>query len=1144
MARFEIRLFGAPQFTFDGEPWRFAAPPRAVALLGALIANGEEFISRERLAAALWPEDEENDARANLRRHLHRIVKALPEIEGVEWVETAKTGLRWNPDAPCSVDVRAFEASLGDEAHPDLLTAYRGDYLEAHYEDWVVGERERLRGRYADALAARIAGARVRKDFATAIGFAERLLALDEWREDAVRSMMAARYGAGERPAALALYDRFARRLKDEFGAEPMAETRALRDAIRADAVPAESPAESEDEWLQPNETLAPLGFAGRAAEIERLRGVWGRAARGNGSTAFVGGEAGIGKSRLASELATIVRAEGGRVLTGRTSTPEATPYQAMLVALRDGLPWFARPELGAAWIAALASVLPEMHGLLADAESSEPIDREAAQRRLFEAIARAIDTIGQGKPLLVILEDLNVAGAGSLALLASLARRIASSRVLLLVTHRTTGRDEPFALGRVIRDLRQEHRAIAISLAPLAEDDISKIVERTETLHGVPSDFLPRVAALSDGNPLFAAQLLYGYVEGQTNPASDPQTVGEAITARVERLDANARAIALVAAAIGETFRTDFVAEVGGWGENAVLTAVATLVERRMVREAGAASFEYAFAHGLIHQTLYDSIPAGERAARHRRIAAVMSRAEGSGYADAALGRHWTIAGDRQRAREAFERAARAAIQIYANAEAAAYARTAIDLADDDAERLRLHSILVRSRSLAGEIDAFRRDCDDFVDLARRLGDPTAQIESLKMRQTHQLHAGDRAGQRETIDEMMAVSSRSGVTAHRIDALFALGNLEHVLGRLSEADGTYREALRLAVDSGSRETIVSVRSSLMSTCILLGKLDDAAALLAEQRAFVAYSPASERIGVASTAAWLAHVREDFDDLLVQSRELLDLAQTTGDARREARAHLWLAYADHQELRVESARAHYRRCGELSERIGHLGELTTVALNLGTVDVEVGQAERALSHLDRALELAIRIDAKTLKGYVLTMRARAFAMLGRYEDALASARDALACAVDTGEKGLIASAGVNLGAIEIENGVLASGIAHVGAGAGLRRELDSRETLLENLAILAEGLLLAERFDEAGAAAAEMMALAAARRVVPTRACLAIANVARVRGDRANAFQWSQRGKSCLAEYLTRLESKDRESFSSLAWNRELAEWA
>ncbi|HTA40443.1 MAG TPA: hypothetical protein VK760_15265, partial [Candidatus Acidoferrales bacterium] len=795
-----------------------------------------------------------------------------------------------------------------------------------------------------------------------------------------------------------------------------------------------------------------------------------------------------------------------------------------------------------APWIAALASALPELHGVLSDRPASDGGDAESAQRRLFEAIARALETIAHAKPLLVVLEDLHVAGAASLALVASLARRIASSRVLLVVTHRTGERDEPRAIERLAVDLQRERRAGAISLAPLAEKDLSEIVALTETLHGVPSAFLPHVAALSSGNPLFAAQLLYGYVEGSTE--SDPHTVSEAIAARVARLDDRARAIALVAAVAGETFRTDFVAEVGGWSESDVLAAIAALVERRMVREAGAASFEYAFAHAVIRQTLYDSIPESERPARHRRIAAVMSRADSSGYSEAALARHWMIAADPERARAAFERAARAAFEIYANAEAAAYAQAAIDLAASDDERLRLHALLVRSREPLSDLDAFRRDCDAYVDFARRRADPSAQIDSLKLLQAHQLRAGDRVAQRRTVDEMMAVATRSRVPAHRIDALTALGNLEHVLGRLNEADVTYREALRLATDFASRETIIAVRSNLMTNCILLGQLDDVAALLAEQRAFVEGGPASERIGVASTAAWLAHVREDFDELLLRARELLDLAETVGDPRREARAHLWLAYADHQELRVAQARAHYLRCGELSERAGHLGEQTTVALNLGALDVEVGQPARALAHLERALDLGKRIAAKTLEGYVLTIRARALSLLGRNEEALESAREAIACAVETGEKGLIATANVNLGAAEIAGGALESGIAHAIAGTAIRRELDARETLLEDLAVVSEGLLLAGRFDEANAVFDEMAALAAARRVVPTRACRALASVARARGDRANAFKWSQRGRSSLQDYLKRLETPDGESFASLPWNRELADWA
>jgi hypothetical protein len=329
-----------------------------------------------------------------------------------------------------------------------------------------------------------------------------------------------------------------------------------------------------------------------------------------------------------------------------------------------------------------------------------------------------------------------------------------------------------------------------------------------------------------------------------------------------------------------------------------------------------------------------------------------------------------------------------------------------------------------------------------------------------------------------------------------------------------------------------------------MGNCILLGELDDAAALLAEQRDFVEGGPPTEQIGVSSTSAWLAHVREDFDALPVYARELLELAETIGDERRAARAHLWLAYVDHQELRAGEAREHYLRCLTLSERVGHVGEQITVALNLGTLNLEVGRAECAMPHLRRALELSKQIGTKTLEGYALAAHARALLLLGRLDEALAPALDAVTRGAQTGEKALMASAEISLGAIEIASGALESGIARAAAAAAIRREMDARETLLENLAIVAEGLILARRLDEAKTTAQEMASIAASRRVVPTRTCLAVANVARACGDRANAFKWSQRGKSSLEEYAARLGAEDREPFMRLPWNRELAEWA
>ena len=200
------------------------------------------MLSRSSLAALLWPEELESEARTNLRRHVHRLTRALPEIPGVEWIAGDNLAVGWNDAAPASIDAREFEILAAAGRGGDAAALYRGEYLEGFYEDYVLAQRERLRSMQTEALLSLAREARAERSFAAAADFAQRLLDIDEWHEEALREWMAAKYGGGERSVAIASYERFARRLREEFCAEPAAETVALRDAIRAEApLPAEA---------------------------------------------------------------------------------------------------------------------------------------------------------------------------------------------------------------------------------------------------------------------------------------------------------------------------------------------------------------------------------------------------------------------------------------------------------------------------------------------------------------------------------------------------------------------------------------------------------------------------------------------------------------------------------------------------------------------------------------------------------------------------------------------------------------------------------------------------------------------------------------------------------------------------------------
>lgn len=153
MSLLEIRLFGEPSFSYDGTPWRFAPPPRALPLLVYLALRPGTPVLRARLAALLWPDDAEETARANLRRHLHQLQKALPP--GTPWISVDTTSVCWNSAAAARVDVVEFERLARDDAsQAEAAQLYRGDLAEPLYEEWIIGERERLRGIQLDLLYA------------------------------------------------------------------------------------------------------------------------------------------------------------------------------------------------------------------------------------------------------------------------------------------------------------------------------------------------------------------------------------------------------------------------------------------------------------------------------------------------------------------------------------------------------------------------------------------------------------------------------------------------------------------------------------------------------------------------------------------------------------------------------------------------------------------------------------------------------------------------------------------------------------------------------------------------------------------------------------------------------------------------------
>jgi DNA-binding SARP family transcriptional activator len=1134
--RLSIGLLGKPAFEFDSKPWKLTAPPRCLPLLGLLTRSGVATVSRASLAAALWPEELDTEGRTNLRRHLYRLTRGLPAIEGIEWIAGDNLVVGWNNAAPAQIDVRVFEELVAAGKHREAAAIYRGDFLDGYYEDFVLAERERLRSIATELLITLARESRAERDFAGAAGYAQRLLDIDEWREDALREWMTAKYESSERSAAIAAYERFARRLREEFAADPAAETTALRDAIRSGAqLPNEAAHVFERSLSESAHRGWKLPLVGRDDELERLRAAWSRAARGNGSVAFLSGEAGIGKSRLAAELASLVREQGGHALIGVTSNPEGEPYQAVLVALRGALSLVANARVEATWLAALAHVLPEIRSLR-EGLGSEELPPDRARERLFEAIVRVLEQLGRMRPLCVVLEDLHWAGPATLELVGALARRIGGLPILLVVTYRSEESNAGDPLRKLRTALVGERRAMAAPLERLQPDDIERVVNAVVGDAAAPASLGDGIVRLSEGNPLFVVQLIEGFLETGRVPdeSSALGSVGDAISARAKRLHASVRSVAEVAATVGMSFRADLVADAGGWDENAVLDAVGELMDRALVRESGG-ELEYVFTHALVAATFYRESPEELRSARHRRIAALLERnRQSTPSADGSMAIHWRLAGEPERAARACLRAGEAAFKLYARAEAMAYAREALELTADPDERFKALLLLANAQHRNGDMVQWKRDLERLAESARDLG-PGERFAALEQRAAYDNQTADRVHQHETIETMRALAQADGTPRMRAIALTALGRFDSQRGNLAESIDAAAEALALALSAGAGDVEIDARYLLAHGLARLGRYDEAGL----QTVALREEAGDERTTLRQTRAFqiemaIAGAKQDTAASHRAATAVLEIARSTGDLELEIASLMQLAWSSQPTLDAPLVRRRYAEVSELAERIGYEVGIESSCNDLGVFESRIGNHRGALVAFERALVYARRGTSVPNLGYAQANRARELVLLGQVAKSLEAAREAEQVAESIGERRLKAAASMALGTALFAGGERQEGLEKMRVAIELRREIGDAMGFGTDVCGYAEAAVEAGRSDDYPWLIAELKALCAGGLDTfqqPVRICYVLGVVLEASGDAKAARGYYLQGQHHLTTQFARIPDEETRAF-------------
>jgi len=420
--------------------------------------------------------------------------------------------------------------------------------------------------------------------------------------------------------------------------------------------------------------------LVGRATELARLANLLDGAADNHAVAALVSGDAGVGKSRLVAEVATLAANRGFTVLTGQCAEiGDSVPYLPFADALRT-----ASPDLAAA-----VKARPVLARLLPDGDGG--LDREIdwsglTKQQMFGAMLGLLAELSAESPVLLILEDLHWADATTRDLVTFLLRMLHRERVATIGTYRTDDLHRRHPLRPVLADWQRLPSVVQVELGPLSPSALAEHLSSLPNGSGrLPAAVLNHIVERAEGNAYYAEELLAATTAPESSGAL-PSGLAALLMSRVERVSDAAQLVLRAAAVAGRRASDDLVRAAAALPEATFDEAVREAVAHQLLVPDGADG--YAFRHALLREAVYNDLLPGERTRLHARLAALLSGVPG---AAAELAHHSLASHDVPGGFTASIRAGEEAERIGAPAEAHRHYDQALALWDrvDGAERL-----------------------------------------------------------------------------------------------------------------------------------------------------------------------------------------------------------------------------------------------------------------------------------------------------------------------------------------------------------------------------------------------------------------------------------------------------------------------
>ena len=653
----ELSFLGSPIARLHGQA--LTLPTRKAWALLAYLACEPGMHTREKLAAMLWPDNDETGGRTALRKALGFLTSAL-EVEGQpSCLNASRDAIGFNLDAKVLVDVlelqrianetrinqanlQALEQSL-NWLHHEFLAGFTLPQAP-DFEDWLEPRRESLRSDVDGVLQALTTAQAETGQPLAALATARRRVQLDTMNEGAHRAVIELHLQTGDRAAALEAYRTCQQVLEKELGIAPSSETEALAERARAgDARVAQvvtvlAPVTGKAGKPQAGMT-AP--FVGREREWTMLEDAWN-----DGLIAFVAGEPGSGKSRLMQEF---MRTKQAFIALENRPGDAGVPYASLARHLRALLK--SQAVTLEPWVnSELARILPEC------GEAPAPIQSEQGKLRFFQAIVETFQTVIQANENLTALlyDDAQFTDTSSSEATRFVLEQLdPDARAQLRILYGYRKNELPAELEANLKQTLIAGEGVLIELEPLPASALEALLHSL-FLNIQPQDMAGISRTLEQftgGNPLFVLETVKSLTESQHGEqwtAIDLETmrsenrlpksskVKQVIERRLERLSKPARDLVRVAAVMGQEYTLERAAKVLE-ADQLVLAEASEELEWMGIVRANR------FTHDLIFEASYEGVPQAAKPLLHSRV---LDALQTSNIPAAILARHANAAG------------------------------------------------------------------------------------------------------------------------------------------------------------------------------------------------------------------------------------------------------------------------------------------------------------------------------------------------------------------------------------------------------------------------------------------------------------------------------------------------------------------